>query len=433
MSPDVAQLPLPSASTISTTATSGIHVVKLSGYSHAKQLLGTGEFVKSTVFPAAGQLWRVKIYPNGAHKESGPGSIALFLSLFGGKYKADVRAKFQFSLMRHGIKLASGCKATGAPVTFNDDKRDWEFVDKSLGKKLEHPEYLKDDAILIRCDITVLNEPSVERRHLEALDILCDCDDGLCEKLHSNDSKKKKKKKASQSHVTPQEPLLSASTIAVTARTGCHVVKVSGYAETKLLPGNGKYIKSAEYREAGHRWRIRCYPDGDREETAGHVSLYLELGYEFTDVHAEYQFSLVPHGQLTSAPHGGRVGRERMTFGSHNKNNCYGFKDFIAREELEKSEEYLKDDCFYIRCDITAMKKPVTKLRNLEKLELLCHCNDELCKSIHALRKIEAPKDETLGKPRRFLGLKKMLTSCLHIGAKIPQQKPVFDVEYSRL
>ncbi|CAL5029325.1 unnamed protein product [Urochloa decumbens] len=416
-SPNVARLPLPSASTISTTATSGVHVVKLSGYSHAKQLLGPGEFVKSTVFWAAGQLWRVKLYPNGALKERGPGSIALFLALVeGSKCKADVRAKFQFCLVRHGSKLASGRRATGAPVTFNDDKRDWgrEFENEGLARKLEHPKYLKDDAILIRCDITVLNEPAVERRHLEALDLLCDCnDDGLCEKLHLQDSKKKKKKKkvASQSHV-------------------------SGYSDTKLLHGNGKYIKSAEFKEAGHRWRIWCYPDGDRKETAGHVSLYLELAYELTDVHAEYQFSLVPHGQLTiSAPHGGRIGRERRTFGSNNKHHCYGFKDFMARGELERSaDEYLKDDCFYIRCDITAMNKPVAKLRYPEKLELLCRCNDELCESIHGPRKVEPPKAETLGKPRRFLGLKKTLLSCIPIRAKTSQQQqPVFDVEYSRL
>ncbi|CAN6236618.1 unnamed protein product [Urochloa humidicola] len=446
MSADVARLPLPSASTMSATATSVVHVVKLSGYSHAKQLLGTGEFVKSTAFWAAGQVWRVKVYPNEALKKRGPGSMALFLTLVAaGKYKADVRARFQFSLVRHGSKLASGGRATTmAPVTFNDDKRDWEFQDEglALAGKLEDPEYLKDDAMLIRCDITVLNEPAVERRRLEALDdLLCDCDDGQCNNLHlhdSNNMRKKKKKKASQSqsHVTPQELAISASTIAVTARTGCHVVRVSGYSDTKLLPGNGKHIKSAEFKEAGHRWRVRCYPDGDREETAGHVSLFLELAAgEYTGVHAEYQFSLVPHGHLTSAPHGGKIARERRTFRSNDKHNCYGFKDFMARGELERSAEYLKDDCFYIRCDITAMKKPVARLSYPEKLELLCNCNDELCESIHGPREMEAeaPEAETLGKPRRFLGLKKMLLSCIPIPAKTSQQHPVFDVEYSRV
>ncbi|CAL5029389.1 unnamed protein product [Urochloa decumbens] len=386
-------LPLPSASSISATATSGVHIVKLSGYSHAKQLLGTGECIKSAVFKAAGHSWRVKVYPNGADDKCGPGSIALFLSLVGGKSKPHVRAKFQFNLVRHGSKLASapdGGIVTKAPVTFNAGKRDWGFQDEGLGGKLECPEYLKDDTILIRCDVTVIN-PAVERRDLEALDT-----------LH-------------EEKTPPAMPmLLTASTIAVTATAGCHVLKVSGYSQTKLLTGNGNHIRSPEFREAGHWWRIQCYPDGNREETAGHVSLFLELAAgEYKNVHARFQFSLVPQGQLASAPRGGRsrTAGGRRTFGSKPPaHKGYGFKDFVAREKLEKSE-YLKDDCFYVRCDITAMNKPVAKLRDPEKLELLCHCNDELCKNIHAP-----------GKPRRCLGLKKTLLSCLPIRVESSQQ-----------
>ncbi|CAN6241342.1 unnamed protein product [Urochloa humidicola] len=208
--------------------------------------------------------------------------------------------------------------------------------------------------------------------------------------------------------------LPSASTIAVTASTGCHVVKVSDYSQTKLLTGNGKHIKSAEFREAGHTWRILCYPDGYHEGLAGHVALYLELaGEESTDVHVEYQFSLVPHGQLTRAPHCGRIRSDRRIFGSKCADNCFGFDDFMEREELEKSE-YLNDDCFYIRCDITALNKPVAKLHDPEMLELLCYCSDDLCKNIHAPDKMEA-EEETLGKPRGCLGLREMLLSCLPI------------------
>lgn len=44
---------LASASAISTTATTWVHVLKLSVYSHAKRLLGIGERVESAVFQAA--------------------------------------------------------------------------------------------------------------------------------------------------------------------------------------------------------------------------------------------------------------------------------------------------------------------------------------------------------------------------------------------
>ncbi|CAN6236617.1 unnamed protein product [Urochloa humidicola] len=354
--------PLPSTSTISTTATTGVHVVKLSGYSHAKQLLGTGECVKSAVFKAAGHSWRVKVYPNGADDKCGPGSIALFLSLAGAKSKAGVRSRFQFSLVRYGSKLAAapdGGRVTEAPVTFNADEPDWGFGDEGLGGNLEGPEYLKDDAILIRCDVTVLS-PAVERRDLEAL---------------ADMPQEENEKKTPAAAMRP-----SASTIAVTASAGCHVVKVSGYSQTKLLTGNGKRIESAEFREAGHTWRIKCYPDGFRKKLAGHVALFLELaGVESENVHAKIQFSLVPHGQLTSAPRGGRTASGQATFGSKPAHKCYGFDNFVARGKLEKSE-YLKDDCFYVRCDVTAMNKPVAKMRDPKKLELLCYCNDDLCK-----------------------------------------------------
>ncbi|KAF8660324.1 hypothetical protein HU200_057901 [Digitaria exilis] len=217
-------------------------------------------------------------------------------------------------------------------------------------------------------------------------------------------------------------PAPSASTIAVTASTGCHVVKFSGYS---LLPGNGKHVKSVEFKEAGHAWRIWCSPDGDSEETAGHVSLYLELaGVEATDVHAEFEFSLVPHGHL--APRGDATCGARATYDTEDK--CFGIEDFMEREELEESE-YLKDDCFYIRCDIAAMNKPVAKLlHGAEALGLLCCCDDhELCKNIHGRRdKVEA---DAYGNPWRCLG---MLLSCLCIRSK-PSRRTVFGVEYSRL
>nr|CAB3488573.1 unnamed protein product [Digitaria exilis] len=400
--------PLPSTSAISATTTTWVHVIKLRGYSHAKRLLDTGERVTSAVFQAAGHSWQVHVYPNGGNAECRPGSIALYLELVGNSKGDVVTAELRFSLLRHGAKLVSlssahdGGRRTDAPVTFNADVAGWGIEDVGTHGELHKPEYLEDDTILIRCDITV-PDLVVERRHLPEL--------GL---LHSGSSSKKKK--ASQIHSMAQPPAPSASTIAVTASTGCHVVKFSGYS---LLPGNGKHIKSAEFKEAGHAWRVWCSPDGDSEETAGHVSLYLELaGVEATDVHAEFEFSLVPHGHL--APCGDATCGARATYDKEER--CFGIEDFKAREELEESE-YLKDDCFYIRCDIAAMNKPVAKLlHGAEALGLLCCCDDhELCKNIHGRRdKVEA--DACLG----------MLLSCLPIRSK-PSRRTVFGVEYSRL
>jgi len=103
----------------------------------------------------------------------------------------------------------------------------------------------------------------------------------------------------------------------VTASTGCHVVQISGFSRTKLLLENGKYVSSAEFTEAGHTWRIRCYPNGFSKEDAGHVSLFLLLQTdESTNVRrVKFHLSLVPHGgRLTkTTPHGTGAGAGSST------------------------------------------------------------------------------------------------------------------------
>ena len=79
---------------------------------------------------------------------------------------------------------------------------------------------------------------------------------------------------------------------------------------------------------------------------------------------------------------------------------------FHCEGRVEESE-YLQDDCFYIRCDITALNKPVTRLYGPGALaELLCYCNDDLCKNFHARDKTQ--EDEAYGKPRRCLGFRRL-------------------------
>lgn len=156
------------------------------------------------------------------------GSIALYLELVG-ESKGIVIAELQFSLLCHGTKLVSvddDGRITDTSITFNAEVASRAFKDIITKGELEKPEYLEDDTILVRCDITVANELSVERRDLEELDLLlCDCNDDV--HLHAGSSKKK----VSQSHVMAQDMSShSASTITMTTSIGCHVVKLSGYS-----------------------------------------------------------------------------------------------------------------------------------------------------------------------------------------------------------
>lgn len=89
----------------------------------------------------------------------------------------------------------------------------------------------------------------------------------------------------------------STSTITAETTTGRHELKVESYTRTK--GGVGKFIDSVTFRVGGHSWYIRYYPDGNRDESADWISVYLYLyldGAGSEDdgggVKARYKFSL---------------------------------------------------------------------------------------------------------------------------------------------
>lgn len=101
--------------------------------------------------------WRVCV-----HEECVSGSIALYLELVG-ESKGIVIAELQFSLLCHGTKLVSvddDGRITDTSITFNAEVASRAFKDIITKGELEKPEYLEDDTILVRCDITVANELS---------------------------------------------------------------------------------------------------------------------------------------------------------------------------------------------------------------------------------------------------------------------------------
>ncbi|GJN33369.1 hypothetical protein PR202_gb21963 [Eleusine coracana subsp. coracana] len=283
-------------SAISATESTGCHVLKLSGYREAKTVTCTGNYLKSARFDAAGHSWRIVIYPNGNREKCDPGCIALGLML--DSESKDVEASVHFSFLRHGAKLTAnphGGRVTAMPVIF---KSRWAYQGfRHAGKKeLQDEAYIKDGVILIRCDITVFNKPAVVKQRqghaLQAMmELFCDCDKQHCNNLHvaggshlivpPGTNKLTNGYLPLPSHdnkvVAPPPSLPSASTITVRASRGCHVMKLSGYWRTKLIAKNGTPVESAEFEVAGHRWRIRCYPNGDCEKTAGYMSLLLEI------------------------------------------------------------------------------------------------------------------------------------------------------------
>lgn len=264
----------------------------------------------------------------------------------------------------------------------------------------------------------------MQRQDPATLELLCDCGEEKCKNLHVNSAAASGKKMRSNHlgylplphEVAPPAPLPSASTIVFTASTGCHVVHVSGYSRTKQLFESGKCISSAEFAEAGHTWQIQCYPNGQDKESDRHVSLFLRLTDESTNVRVKFELSLVPHdGKLKEMP------QEDGKSGLHtflNKSRLYGFGDFMKIEALENSE-YFRDDSFSIRCDITVLNAPSVVPLDLEALHVLCHCKDDLCTNLHAVDKEAAKKVPNKSSSRV---LKKLFLGCLPSGVQSSEQ-----------
>lgn len=173
------------------------------------------------------------------------------------------------------------------------------------------------------------------------------------------------------------------------------MLKIDGYTRIANIHGMvGNFVESSKFTVAGHTWSILCYPNG--RTCPGFVSVALKLHHIVDDdaiprasqAQAEVRFSLVPqhHYGLTlplGEPHEKRF--TRVFYSGVTE----GFDRFVVRKELEKSW-YLKDDGFAIRCDIAVVnklvvKEPVVRPADLERLGMVCNCNDDMCTLHHTL------------------------------------------------
>ncbi|EAZ17312.1 hypothetical protein OsJ_32835 [Oryza sativa Japonica Group] len=149
----------------------------------------------------------------------------------------------------------------------------------------------------------------------------------------------------------------AACTIVGKVERVCYNVRVDGYSKTKETTKNGSYIASTEFVAGGEPWRIRYYPNGYSQSTAGHVSVFVyRVGGVDVGLHADVQIDLVArHGDATAPPETEVAGRFRCTFWP---DSSFGFQRFISTEKLDMSPWCVRDDGFTIRCDITVEGPP---------------------------------------------------------------------------
>ncbi|PNT64049.1 hypothetical protein BRADI_4g23825v3 [Brachypodium distachyon] len=94
-----------------------------------------------------------------------------------------------------------------------------------------------------------------------------------------------------------------------------YVLKVDGYTTAKKQFGTGKYVVSAPFSAGGYNWVMNCYPNEPVPKYSRTVS-----GHAFSG-----------------------------------KGRSWGYHNFIKKADLEGSD-YLRDDSFSIRCDVTVLK-----------------------------------------------------------------------------
>ncbi|CAL5002661.1 unnamed protein product [Urochloa decumbens] len=215
---------------------------------------------------------------------------------------------------------------------------------------------------------------------------------------------------------TAGEVTVSAAA-ATAAATKCHMFKIEGYKRIKTMYGNGRSIDSCGFEAAGRTWRIQFFPDGNRTDSAGFVSIVLKLeddaptaaaaaGGNDDDILVEFRFSLVSHrDKPASRPYGKTY---TATFSKARK--ALGCGHFIRRDDLEKSE-FLRDDCLAVRCDMAVLNNPVcvkehaAQAQDLERLGVVCDCKDDTCKGYHNRGAVSSFRDAIV---KLFLG-------CFHL------------------
>nr|CAB3480463.1 unnamed protein product [Digitaria exilis] len=128
----------------------GRHVFEIAGYSLSKGI-GVGKFVRSGKFAVGGYDWCIHYYPGG---DGRGGSVGVFVALL--TKGVEVRALFDIRLVNLVTGGLSPSIGTGKPSMFDDVGWSWGYQNFQNREFLEASEYLRDDSLVIQCDVTVI-------------------------------------------------------------------------------------------------------------------------------------------------------------------------------------------------------------------------------------------------------------------------------------
>ncbi|KAM0873881.1 hypothetical protein ACQ4PT_037781 [Festuca glaucescens] len=148
----------------------------------------------------------------------------------------------------------------------------------------------------------------------------------------------------------------SASRIVGKAASGFHLLRIEAYSQTKTVPA-GRNINSGDFSVGRYSWRVKYYPNGRDASPANpdYISMYLQLcGYKKPNLQAQYKFSILD--QAGNVAYGLPAKTDIFKSGDDDDNSeeqiSCGHERFIRKEDLERREDLIKDDCLTLRCDV---------------------------------------------------------------------------------
>lgn len=139
-------------------------VFEIVGYSLHKGM-GIGKFIRSTPVSLGGYEWCIRYYPDGDTMKESEGHVAVYLELL--SKAAKVRACYDLRLVNQASGLSSSVLACLKSPTVFDSldtskiKYAWGAGSFKKRSELEKSAYLRDDSLVIECDLSVIKEPLV--------------------------------------------------------------------------------------------------------------------------------------------------------------------------------------------------------------------------------------------------------------------------------
>ncbi|KAL6575691.1 hypothetical protein OROHE_000827 [Orobanche hederae] len=141
---------------------------------------------------------------------------------------------------------------------------------------------------------------------------------------------------------------------------GSHHFTIRGYSLAKGM-GPGRYISSDTFSVGGYEWAIYFYPDGKNpEDSSMHVSVFIALASEGTDVRALFELTLLDQSGKEKHKVHSHFDRalESGPYSLKYKGSMWGYKRFFRRTSLESSD-FLKDDCLSMHCTVGVVRTRV--------------------------------------------------------------------------